>query len=69
MKKIKRRVYESSSDVNIWCTRLLQQMYENQDKLNEIVEWINGIEARLEEYHEIEKLIKKYEKHSPKVGE
>lgn len=41
MKKIARRVYESSSDVNIWITRLLQQVYENQDKLNEVVKWIN----------------------------
>jgi hypothetical protein len=46
MENMPRRVYESSSDVNIWITRLLQQIYENQDKLNEIIDWINEHEEK-----------------------
>jgi len=63
MEKIARRVYESSAGVNIWCTRLLQQIYENQDKINEVVKWINEHEKQLHKpipinFYEREKKLK-----------
>lgn len=47
MEKLARRVYDDIKGrkkyeiIGIWLDRLRQEIYENQDKINEIVEWIN----------------------------